>query len=495
MPSPVAVPELLLTIGLISLGLMSLHLTLLSVARLVLPRRRLPARLPEPGALPDVLIQIPLYNEGDLVRALLDNVTALDWPRERLHIQVLDDSTDGSLAASRAAVDALAAAGWNIRLHHRTRRTAFKAGALAAGLRESDAPFVAIFDADFLPPPAFLKRTVGTLLADGGLAYVQTRWVHANRTRSLLTRAQGRLLDGHFRVEQEARHRLGLPVPFNGTCGVWRRAAIDDAGGWHGDTLTEDLDLSLRARLRGWRSGYLEKLVVPGMLPESPRAWRVQQFRWTKGFVECLVKLGPAIWHSPELPPWQKPLIIAQLAQPLAFLMGILSILAGLPFIAGVAVPGPLLSTVALIMACGGLLGPISLLGVGARGSAPLREIAREGAAALLLTSGLMLSNTRAALEALFGRRSEFVRTPKPSDRPAARHPSQPRHPVAAMRRWGYGLPELGAGGSLLIFVLAQHPAAVLPLAMVIGGLLGFGIMQINENRLRLPQPAGAEAD
>lgn len=484
MMSPVALPELLLTCGLLLLGLMSLHLTVLSAARLLLPRRRLPANLPAEDNLPTVLIQVPLYNEGELVERLLDSLSRLDWPPDRLHIQVLDDSTDGSLDASHAAVATLAAQGWHIRLHHRQQRTAFKAGALAAGLGESDAPYVAIFDADFLPPPEFLRRTIGTLSADRRLAYVQARWVHMNRAHNLLTRAQGRLLDGHFRVEQEARHRLGLPTPFNGTCGVWRREAIDDAGGWQGDTLTEDLDLSLRARLKGWRAGYLEDLVVPGMLPESPRAWRMQQFRWTKGFIECLVKLWPDIWRSRALPSWQKPLIIAQLAQPLAFLVGGLSILAGLPFIAGVAAPGPVLSAIAITMACGGLLGPISLLALGARGSAPLPVIAREGAAALFLTSGLMLSNTRAALEALIGRRSEFVRTPKPSDRSRI---------VAGSKRWRYGLPELGAGGSLLVFVLSEHPLAVLPLAMVIGGLLGFGAMQVNEVRPRLSRPATVE--
>lgn len=392
----------------------------------------------------------------------------------------MDDSTDGSLETSRAAVERLAARGWQISLHHRAQRTAFKAGALAAGLAESHAPFVAIFDADFLPPRGFLRRTIGTLLADPKLAYVQTRWVHANRHRSLLTRAQGRLLDGHFRTEQEARHRLGLPTPFNGTCGVWRGAAIDAAGGWHGDTLTEDLDLSLRARLAGWRSGYLEDLVVPGMLPESPRGWRQQQFRWTKGFIECLVKLGPTIWRSTALPGWQKPLIIAQLAQPLAFLIGVLSILSGLPFLAGAAVPGPMLSGLALVMACGGLLGPISLLALGARGQGPVRDVVAEGAGALFLSSGLMLSNARAALEALLGRRSEFVRTPKPS-RTLRRD---------AIKPCRCGLIELAAGGTLLCFVLTQHPIAVLPLLLVIGGLLGFGMMQVKEGRPHLPGAA-----
>jgi len=468
--------ETLLIIGVSLLALLSLHLTLLSLVRLLFPRRRHPERLPPEAELPEVLIQVPLYNEGELAARILGRIAELDWPRERLAIQVLDDSTDGSLAASRAAVDELRSAGWRIELYHRAQRTAFKAGALAAGLAHSDAPFVAIFDADFLPPPEFLRRTLGVLLANNSLAYVQSRWLHANADVSLLTRIQARLLDGHFRVEQEARHRLGLPTPFNGTCGVWRRSAIDDAGGWHGDTLTEDLDLSLRARLRGWRSAYLQDLGVPGMLPESPRAWRMQQFRWTKGFVECLVKHAPGIWKAEQLPRWQRVMIILQMAQPLAFLLGCLSILIGLPFIAGKAVPGPLLSSVALRTASIGPLGPLLLLTIGALGARPL-VVLREALSALLLTSGLLLSNGRAGLEALLRVRSEFVRTPKRTDLPRQ-----------VRRKLHCGLPEVAAGGALLAFVLVQQPLSLPALAMVIGGLLGFGTMQMRDQGHIRPQ-------
>lgn len=470
---PVTLSEALLAAGLVSLGLFSLNLAVLSTARLLAPQRRLPASLPSAADLPLVLIQVPLYNEGELVNRILSHLTALDWPRERLQIQILDDSTDASLDASLAAVAALSAAGWTIALLHRQRRTAFKAGALAAGLDQSRAPYVAIFDADFLPPPDFLIRTIGVLHADAGLGYVQTRWLHANAAHNALTRAQARLLDGHFRVEQEARHRLGLPVPFNGTGGVWRRAAIDAAGGWQGDTLTEDLDLSLRARLAGWRSAYLQHLGVPGMLPESPRAWRVQQFRWTKGFVECLVKLSRTLWASSALPPWQKLMISLQLAQPLAFVAGAASILASLPFIAGPAVLSPPVATLALTVGTGGLVGPLALILLGAPGVNP-RALAKQAAAALLLTSGLLLSNARAGLEGLLGWRSEFVRTPKPSD----------RLPILHQRRGG--LPELGAGLALLTFVLLEQPLALLPLALVIGGLLGLGLMQLGEGWPRL---------
>jgi cellulose synthase/poly-beta-1,6-N-acetylglucosamine synthase-like glycosyltransferase len=463
--------EAFLICGLAVLALLSLHLAILTSLRLLLRARPRASWLPADVDLPTVLVQLPLYNEGGLVERALAGIAALDWPRERLVIQVLDDSNDGSLAASRRAVTGLRLRGWWVSLHHRTTRRHFKAGALAAGLEACDAPFVAVFDADFVPPPDFLRRTLGVLLADPALGHVQARWLHANREHSLLTRAQARLLDGHFRVEQAVRHRLGLPVPFNGTCGVWRRAAIDAAGGWSGDTLTEDLDLSLRARLAGWDSAYLEDLGVPGELPESAHAWRAQQFRWTKGFVQCLLKLASRVWAGP-LSTWQKILISLQLAQPLSFLVGGLCLLAALPFIAGSLAPGPVLMTVALATTSVGLLGPLALLCAGGLlgGGRPPRPglLAREAAAALVLSSGLLLSNGRAVLEALAGVRSPFVRTPKG----VAGTVTQTRS-----RRLFAGLPELAAGAGLLVFVLAQQPLALPALVLAIGGLLGLGLL------------------
>lgn len=464
--------ELFLTLSLVILGIFSFNLLLLTLARLFLPKRRMATATPAETDLPKILVQLPLFNEGELVERILSAVMALDWPRDRLQIQVLDDSIDGSLALSRHAVTALLKQGIDIELLHRVDRTAFKAGALAAGLARSDAPFVAIFDADFIPPPDFLRRTVGTLIAQPDWAYVQTRWAHLNRDENLLTRIQARLLDSHFGVEQEARWRLGLPIPFNGTCGVWRRAAIEDAGGWEGDTLTEDLDLSLRARLRGWRAGFMKDLTVPGVLPVSTRAWRVQQFRWTKGFVQCFIKLLPQIWASQALPRWQKIMVSLQIGQPLAFLLGMSCIVLGLPFIAGEMVAGETLSRIALVASTLGFLAPISFLTLaGTRGGA--RQTAREVFGALVLTSGLLLSNARGGLEALLGYRTEFVRTPK------ARVQSGPR-----ARRWGCGLMELGAGLGLLGFVLLEQPFAVIYLAIVISGLLGVGVMQMRDERM-----------
>lgn len=471
--------ELLLTIGLVILATFSSNLASLTLIRLLAPARRLAIATPEEAYLPDVLVQLPLFNEGELVERILAAVTALDWPKDRLQIQVLDDSIDGSLAISQHAVARLRREGVRIELLHRVQRTAFKAGALAAGLERSDAPFVAIFDADFIPPPDFLRQMVGALVASPDLGYVQARWGHLNRNQSLLTRIQARLLDSHFCVEQEARWRIGLPIPFNGTCGVWRREAIEDAGGWEGDTLTEDLDLSLRARLRGWRSGFLKDLVVPGVLPESARAWRVQQFRWTKGFVQCFVKLAPMIWRDRTLPLWQRLMISLQIGQPLAFIIGSACLLMGLPFMAGAAVGGETLTRIAIVTSTLGFAAPIGFL-IAAGPIFPLRQTLTEVFGALALTSGLLLSNARGGLEALFGHQTEFVRTPK----------ARAQGGRTALR-WQCGLAELGAGLGLLGFVLLEQPLAVIYLAMVIGGLLGVGAMQILDG-VALPKLANS---
>jgi cellulose synthase/poly-beta-1,6-N-acetylglucosamine synthase-like glycosyltransferase len=465
--------ELALILGLVMLSVFSLNLLALTLARLIARKKAYrPPSNAGGGDTPDVLVQLPLYNEGPLVERVLRAAAALDWPRDRLLVQVLDDSTDGSLTFSRAAVEQWKAEGLRVELVHRTQRTAYKAGALAAGLEHSNAPFVAIFDADFVPPPDFLRQTVPLLLAEPRLALVQARWAHLNADESILTRVQARLLDGYFGVEQVARARWGLLVPFNGTCGIWRRDAIDDAGGWQGDTLTEDLDLSLRAQVRGWRAAFLPELHVPGSLPSSARAWRVQQFRWTKGFVQCFRKLVRPVWASPHLRWWQKLAVTLQLGQPLAFLVGLLCLLLGLPFIAGEASAGPLLTVVAVSTSTLGFVGTFGFLAASLEPPMRGRHFG-EIVAALILTSGLLLSNARGAFEALAGHQSEFVRTPKTIE--ANRPPVRDRMP--------YGLPELAVGLGLLGFGIAEQPATVPFLAIVIGGLVGLGAMQMLDGR------------
>jgi cellulose synthase/poly-beta-1,6-N-acetylglucosamine synthase-like glycosyltransferase len=257
---------------------------------------------PLPAELPHVLVQLPVFNERDVVVRLVDAIGLLEWPKDRLHIQLLDDSTDDSVEIGRAAMASLRAQGLDAVSLHRTDRTGFKAGALDAGLRANDAPFVAIFDADFVPGPDFLKKAIKPLLTDAGLGLVQGRWEHLNREATLLTRAQAMGIDGHFAIEQGARAWSGLAMNFNGTCGLWRREAIIDAGGWEHDTLTEDMDLSYRAQMRGWRCTYRVGLAVPGEIPDSVGAWRSQQFRWAKGSIQTAMKLLPRIWRTPVTP-------------------------------------------------------------------------------------------------------------------------------------------------------------------------------------------------
>jgi GT2 family glycosyltransferase len=258
--------------------------------------------LPPDEELPAVLVQIPAYNEGMLIRRVLAAVVALDWPRDRLVVQVLDDSTGASAEMARAAVAECQAEGHNVTLLQRTDRTGFKAGALKVGLAATDQPFVAVFDADYVPPRDFLRNCMRPLLAEPDIAFAQGRCDFLNATQNWITRAQEIILDSHYAVEQPTRNWSGEFLPFNGTCGIWRRQAIEAVGGWHGDTLTEDLDLSYRAQLGGWRAVYLVSVAAPGELPDALRIWQKQQLRWNKGFAQTARKLLPGIVVRANLP-------------------------------------------------------------------------------------------------------------------------------------------------------------------------------------------------
>ena len=252
---------------------------------------------------PAVTVQLPVYNELYVVERLIEAVARLDYPADRLEIQVLDDSTDETQRIAARAVEHWRAKGVNILHLHRSVRTGYKAGALAAGFAAARGEFLAIFDADFIPTTDFLKRTLPYFNATdqtGGLpvAFVQARWGHVNREYSFLTLLQSLAIDAHFMVEQFARQRGSFWFNFNGTAGVWRGAAIEAAGGWKADTLTEDLDLSYRAFLNGWGGIYLRDVVVPAELPVSFSAYRRQQHRWAKGSLECAIKLIPQVWRA-----------------------------------------------------------------------------------------------------------------------------------------------------------------------------------------------------
>ena len=253
----------------------------------------------EPTELPRVTVQLPLFNERTVATRLIEAVGALDYPPELLEIQVLDDSTDETCELVDVEAATLVERGLKVSVLRRREREGFKAGALEAGMRATDSPLLCVFDADFMPASGFLRELVPHF-RDPAVGMVQARWGHDNRDESALTRAQATLLDGHFVVEHRVRHEAGLFFNFNGTAGIWRREAIEDAGGWQHDTLTEDLDLSYRAQLAGWRFVYAPQVVAPAELPHTMAAFRTQQHRWAKGSVQVLRKLGPRIFRSSE---------------------------------------------------------------------------------------------------------------------------------------------------------------------------------------------------
>ena len=369
-------------------------------------------RPPLPDPLPTVTVQLPLYNERYVATRLLDAISAFDYPRDRLEVQVLDDSTDDTTAIVASTVARLRAGGLDVVHLHRRVRTGFKAGALADGLRVGRGDFVAIFDADFEPLPGFLKSTLAYFQPD--VAVVQTRWGHLNRSFSLLTLAQSLGIDGHFAVEQPARSRAGLFLNFNGTGGVWRRAAIIDAGGWTHDTVTEDLDLSYRAQLRGWRIAYRPDIVCPAELPVLITGFKSQQRRWAKGSIQTAMKLLPDILRAPRSR-WARYQAFVHLTYYMIHPLMLASVLLTLPMrtLSGPMVGASTLSVVGLIF---GLvaLGPAIMLayaqGVLERGW--WRRL-WQLPAILVIGVGVALSTSLAVFEAFAGRGREFVRTPK----------------------------------------------------------------------------------
>lgn len=370
-----------------------------------------PGALPEPprADLPTVTVQLPLYNERYVVRRLIDAVAALDYPRDRLEIQVLDDSTDSTTAIARARAAFWRERGVDIRVLHRPERTGFKAGALAWGLQQARGELIAVFDADFCPRPDFLLRVVPHFLADPRLGMVQTRWSHRNADQSLITRAQAIALDGHFVVEQTARSRAGLLMHFNGSGGVWRRACIEESGGWQSDTVCEDLDLSYRAQLAGWRCRFLPEVDCPAELPSQLLAFKQQQARWAKGSAQCLRKLARPLLANRRTGPVRKLLGLLHLSgyfvHPLLLLLLLLTPVTLL-------VPSPLGHWA-------GLLGPLCLgpILVYCTGQWALyRDWGRRllaFPALVIVGTGIAWGNTVAILQGLTRWGGVFLRTPK----------------------------------------------------------------------------------
>lgn len=246
---------------------------------------------------PHVTVQIPLYNEKFVAARIIDCVAGFEYPIDKIQIQILDDSTDESVDIVAERVRHYKKMGYDISHIRRGNRIGFKAGALAAGMEDVKGDFIAIFDADFIPKDDFLSKTV-PFFKDKNIGLVQARWSYLNTKTNMLTRLQSIMLDAHFGVEQVTRYGKGLFFNFNGTAGIWRKAAILDAGGWKADTLTEDTDLSYRAQMRGWKFVYRPEIYCPSEIPESMRAFKVQQHRWAKGTIEVMKKLLPTIWSS-----------------------------------------------------------------------------------------------------------------------------------------------------------------------------------------------------
>lgn len=362
---------------------------------------------------PKVAIQLPLYNEQHVVERLLNAVAALEWPRDKLTVQVLDDSTDETVTIAAQHVARLRAEGIDIQHVCRPDRSGYKAGALAYGLQSLDAEYIALFDADFVPPCDFLMQTIPHLVTNPRLGIVQTRWGSLNANDNLLTKAQALSIDTHFVIEQTARNRAGLLLTFNGTGGVWRRTCIDDAGGWSSETLTEDLDLSYRAQLKGWGYLFLPDVVVPGEIPPHIEAYKRQQARWAKGTNQALMKLLPRL-RTPNLTHGQRIMAVQHLCQylpaPLLFIM----LLTAPPLLAADALDRLPLAPLGLVGIVPPLMHLITQMSINPKRW--LRQIIYFPLV-MMLGSAMILTNTGAALDAFrsrfTGKSGEFVRTPK----------------------------------------------------------------------------------
>jgi cellulose synthase/poly-beta-1,6-N-acetylglucosamine synthase-like glycosyltransferase len=376
------------------------------------------------AALPFVTVQLPIFNEQFVIDRLIDAVCRMDYPRDRFEVQLLDDSTDETIEVA-AGIVARYAAGFPgmppqpIVYIHRDNREGYKAGALDAGLKVARGEFIAIFDADFVPPPEWLMKTIHHFGSPEGsedkIGMVQTRWTHLNRDYSVLTEVEAMLLDGHFVMEHGGRARGNVFFNFNGTAGMWRRTTIDDAGGWQHDTLTEDTDLSYRAQLRGWKFKYIQDIECPSELPIEMTAFKTQQARWAKGLIQTSIKILPRVMRSKE--PWHVKLesvyhLTANLSYPFmvvlcAMLLPVMIVRFSQGWYQMLFVDLPLFVSSTVSITCFYMLSQ--------------REVDRKnwlGSIAYLpllmaLGIGLTVTNSKAVMEAIFGIRSAFARTPK----------------------------------------------------------------------------------
>jgi len=368
-----------------------------------------------PAEYPFVTVQLPIYNELYVVERIIDAVAAFDYPKHKFEIQVLDDSNDETAALAESRVRMLNSKGFNAAHVRRGTRDGFKAGALAYGLQYARGDFIAIFDADFIPPPDFLKKTI-PYFRDEKVGMVQTKWEHVNENYSLLTRLQAFGLDAHFTVEQRGRNAGGHFMNFNGTAGIWRRSCIIDAGNWHSDTLTEDLDLSYRAQLKGWKFLYLENVSSPAELPVTMNALKTQQFRWTKGAAECVKKNLPHVLNSRDTSAATKIHALFHLMNCTVFICIFLAAVFSIPLLF-IKSSHPQYAQVFLFA----LFSPFSLflltyfywIAASQRTGISLASFLGRFFLFLPVSMGLSLHNSIALCEGYAGKKIPFIRTPK----------------------------------------------------------------------------------
>lgn len=401
----------------VALALYGFHNLITTIMYLTMkPTKKRKADIRPPKEWPRVTVQLPIFNEKYTVERLLRAVTRLDYPADRLQIQVLDDSTDDTFDLLGRLVEDYQAQGVNIELIHRIDRKGYKAGALENGLKTATGELIAIFDADFVPKPDWLKRTVPSF-QNPELGCLQTRWGHTNQQYNSLTRAEALGIDGHFIIEQTVRSKNGFFLNFNGTAGLWRRACIEDAGGWQWDTLTEDLDLSYRAQMRGWKFDYLPDVVVPAELPPHVEAYKKQQFRWAKGSFQVVRKILPTVLRA-KLPITVRFMALLHLTGYFVHPLMLSLLLLTLPV--GLLIPKAFeMFPISLVAALGP---PLLYLTATATQQRSLFKRLRAFPFLIIVGCGLSLSTSIAVLEGLFSKGGAFIRTPKLNLTNTAKH-------------------------------------------------------------------------
>jgi cellulose synthase/poly-beta-1,6-N-acetylglucosamine synthase-like glycosyltransferase len=449
-------------------------------------RKNLPGPPPEVKVWPKVTVQLPIYNERYVIERLIEAVALFDYPHELLDIQVLDDSTDETQAVAQNCVDRFRALGLPISYIHRDNREGFKAGALQEGLTSAAGELIAIFDADFIPPADFLRRTV-PYFVEPRLAMVQTRWTYINRNYSPLTEVEAILLDGHFAIEHSSRFRSGLFFNFNGTAGIWRRNAIEDAGGWQHDTLTEDTDLSYRAQLRGWRFLYLPEIECPSELPVEMNAFKSQQARWAKGLMQTAKKILPRVLRS-DAPAAVKAEAVFHLTANISYpLMVFLSIIL-LPAMIVRFYQGwfqVLAIDLPLFLASTCSVSSFYLAAERAFYPKTWKRTFLYLPFVMATGIGLSVRNAFAVMEAIFGVKSEFVRTPKYRVESAAKeHGAWAKKSYRKRAGW-MPFAEVGLGlyfAAAVVYAVQNENYATIPfLLLFVWGYLYTGLMSLGQ--------------